>query len=187
MCPRHSSAPASCTDHGLAYENPPAVHIAIAGKTPNSLLEAGISVITTVNLQYLEKLCDEVERITGQTRLCTIPRGFLDHATNRRRRCSCTDSLSRDASPADRAAVVAEQHKLSRLRELALLVAASLVDCQLEDYLRSHGVDQSWGVQGTYPRLCDSRDPTLPRCWKAVAEMRTDSTASSMLCTCSSL
>ena len=43
--------------------------------------------------------------------------------------------------------LLAEQHKLSRLRELALLVAASVVDRQLETYLRSHGMDQPWGVQ----------------------------------------
>ena len=28
-----------------------------------------------------------------------------------------------------------------------VLVAASVVDHQLESYLRSHGVDQSWGLQ----------------------------------------
>ena len=33
------------------------------------------------------------------------------------------------------------------MRELALLVAAGVVDRQLETYLRSHGMDQSWGVQ----------------------------------------
>jgi two-component system sensor histidine kinase KdpD len=133
---------------GLAYENPPGSPHRHRWQDAEQLLEAGISVITTVNLQYLEKLCDEVERITGNRALCTIPRGFLDHADEIVIvDAPATDSLSRGASPADRAAVVAEQHKLSRLRELALLVAASLVDCQLEDYLRSHGVDQSWGVQ----------------------------------------
>ena len=46
------------------------------------LLDAGISVIATVNLQYLEKLSDEVERITGKRVPCTIPRGFLDRSAD---------------------------------------------------------------------------------------------------------
>ena len=58
-----------------------------------------------------------------------------------------TDSVWREAAPGDRASALAEAHKLSRLRELALLVAARVVDRQLESYLRSHGMDQPWGVQ----------------------------------------
>jgi two-component system sensor histidine kinase KdpD len=133
---------------GLAYDNPPGSPNPHRWQDVDQLLEAGISVITTVNLQYLERLCDQVELITGKRAQCTIPRGFLDHADEIVVvDAPATDSLSRGASPANRAALLAEQHKLSRLRELALLVAASLVDHQLEDYLRSHGVDQSWGVQ----------------------------------------
>ena len=46
------------------------------------LLEAGISVITSVNLQYLEKLHDEVERITGKRVSYSIPRSFLDNSAD---------------------------------------------------------------------------------------------------------
>jgi len=133
---------------GLAYDNPPGSPNFHRWQDVEQLLDAGISVITTVNLQYLEKLCDEVELIAGTRAQCTIPRGFLDHADEIAVvDAPAIDSLSRGASPGDRASFVAEQHKLSRLRELALLVAASVVDYQLEDYLRLHGVDQSWGVQ----------------------------------------
>src|SRR5262249_979951 len=109
------------------------------------LLDAGISVVTTVNLQYLEKHRDEVEKITGKRAACAIPRGFLDSSADEivvvdvpaAGRADCRDDASR----------LADQHKLCRLRELALLVAASVVDRQLESYLRSHGMDQPWGVQ----------------------------------------
>jgi two-component system sensor histidine kinase KdpD len=112
------------------------------------LLNAGISVIATVNLQYLEKLRDEVEHITGKTVPYTIPRGFLDGSADEIVVVdSSATALSHEATPADRAASLAEDHKLSRLRELALLVAAGVVDRQLETYLRSHGMDQSWGIQ----------------------------------------
>ena len=134
---------------GLAYENPPGSPNAYRWQDVEQLLDAGISVITTVNLQYLEKLRDEVERITGKHAPCTIPRGFLDRSADEIVvvDAPATESLSRGAAPADRTALPAEEHKLSRLRELALLVAAGVVDHQLESYLRSHGMDQSWGVQ----------------------------------------
>jgi len=133
---------------GLAYDNPPGSQNPHRWQDVDQFLEAGISVITTVNLQYLEKVCDEVELITGKRAQCVIPRGFLDHADEIVVvDAPATDTLPRGASAADRAALVAEQHKLSRLRELALLVAASVVDYQLEEYCRFYGVDQSWGVE----------------------------------------
>ena len=134
---------------GLAYENPPGSRNAHRWEDVEQLLEAGISVITTVNLQYLEKLRDEVERITGKRAAYCIPRGFLDSSADEIVvvDAPALESLLRGATPADRPELLAEQHKLSRLRELALLVAASVVDHQLESYLRSHGVDQAWGVQ----------------------------------------
>ena len=70
---------------GLAYENPPGSPNAHRWQDVEQLLEAGISVITTVNLQYLEKLRDEVERITGKRAPCSIPRGFLDRQCGRNR------------------------------------------------------------------------------------------------------
>ena len=98
-------------------------------------------------MQYLEKLQDEVERITGK-RASTIPSGFLDRTADE---IVVVDAPARDSSseaPAsDTASILVERHKLSRLRELALLVAASVVDRQLENYLRSHGMDQSYTVQ----------------------------------------
>ena len=113
------------------------------------LLDAGISLVATVNLQYLEKLQDEVERITGNRASSTIPSGFLDRTADEIVvvDAPATDILWWESAPGDRASALAEGHKLSRLRELALLVAASVVDRQLESYLRSHGMDQSWGVQ----------------------------------------
>ena len=134
---------------GLAYENPPGSPNAHRWEDVEQLLDAGISVITTVNLQYLEKHQDEVERITGKRASCIIPRGFLDKSADEIVVVDspATESVGRGATPGDRAPLLAEQHKLSRLRELALLVAAGVVDRQLETYLRSHGMDQPWGVQ----------------------------------------
>lgn len=134
---------------GLAYENPPGSPNAHRWQDVGQLLDAGISLVATVNLQYLEKLQDEVERITGNRASSTVPSGFLDRTADEIVvvDAPATDILWLESAPGDRASALAEGHKLSRLRELALLVAASVVDRQLESYLRSHGMDQSWGVQ----------------------------------------
>ena len=39
------------------------------------------------------------------------------------------------------------QLQLSELREIALLLAADVVDKQLERYLERHGIEQLWGTQ----------------------------------------
>jgi two-component system, OmpR family, sensor histidine kinase KdpD len=134
---------------GLAYENPPGSPNPHRWQDVGQLLDAGISLVATVNLQYLEKLQDEVERITGNRTSSIIPSGFLDRTADEIVvvDAPATDILWWESAPGHRASALAEGHKLSRLRELALLVAASVVDRQLESYLRSHGMDQSWGVQ----------------------------------------
>jgi two-component system sensor histidine kinase KdpD len=134
---------------GLAYDNPPGSPNVHRWQDVEQLLDAGISVVTTVNLQYLEKLQEEVERITGKRASTTIPRGFLDRSSDEIVvvDASAIDSVSRELSAADNATRLAAEHRLSRLRELALLVAAGVIDRQLESYLRSHGMDSSWGVQ----------------------------------------
>ena len=134
---------------GLAYENPPGNPNAHRWEDVEQLLDAGISVNTTVNLQYLEKHQDEVEHITGKRASTTIPRGFLDKSADEIVvvDAPATERVGRGAALENRAPLLAEQHKLSRLRELALLVAAGVVDRQLETYLRLHGMEQPWGVQ----------------------------------------
>jgi two-component system, OmpR family, sensor histidine kinase KdpD len=134
---------------GLAYENPPGSQNPNRWNDVEQLLDAGISVVTTVNIQYLEKLQDEVERITGNRTSCTIPSGFLDKTADEIVvvDAPAKDGFWREPLLGEHAAALVESHKLSRLRELALLVAASVVDRQLESYLRAHGMDQSWGVQ----------------------------------------
>jgi two-component system sensor histidine kinase KdpD len=132
---------------GLAYDNPAGCTNPHRWQDVEVLLNAGISVLTTVNVQYLENLQDEVERITGKRAQYIIPREFLNNSADE---ITVVDAPSEESvlgGIEDTSARLAEKHKLSRLRELALLVAASVVDRQLEAYLRSQGTEQSWGVQ----------------------------------------
>lgn len=135
---------------GLAYDNPPGSPNAHRWQDVEQLLDIGISVITTVNLQYLERLQDEVERVTGKRASTLIPAGFLDRSADEIVVVDApsTEATTDGSAPShETAAALVTQHKLSRLRELALLVAASVVDRQLETYLRSHGMEEPWGVQ----------------------------------------
>src|SRR5579872_4972481 len=134
---------------GLAYDNPVGSPNPHRWEDVEQLLDAGISVNATGNLQYLERLQDEIERITGSRAETTIPAGFLDRTADEIVivDAPARDGFWRDCMTATGASTLVEEHKLSRLRELALLVAASVVDRQLENYLRAHGMDQSWGVQ----------------------------------------
>jgi len=132
---------------GLAYDNPPECKNPHRWQDVEQLLNAGISVLATVNIQYLEGVQDEVERITGNRPAYIIPRTFLLNSADE---IAVVDAPSEESvlgGNEDDSARLVEKHKLSRLRELALLVAVVVVDRQLEGYLRSQGTEQTWGVQ----------------------------------------
>src|SRR5262249_9353239 len=50
---------------GLAYTNPPGLRHSERWQELEELLNAGISVMTSINLQYIRELQDEVAEITG--------------------------------------------------------------------------------------------------------------------------
>lgn len=131
---------------GLAYDNPAGSPNPHRWQDVEQLLSAGISILATVNIQYLENLQHDIERITGSRAPFIIPQAFMEKSADE---ITVVDAPSQESVliNADPAGRLAEKHKLSRLRELALLVAASVVDRQLESYVRSQGSDSTWGVQ----------------------------------------
>src|ERR1700686_5176688 len=56
--------PAVCLVDGRAYDNPPGSPNRSRWQDVEQLLDAGISVITSVNVQYIEKLQGEIQRVT---------------------------------------------------------------------------------------------------------------------------
>ena len=139
-------APKVCLVDGLAYDNPPGSPHEKRWQDVDQLLRAGISVITSVNLQHIAEKCAEVEAITHKHVNQLVPLSFLQTAD---------EIVVVDAPPAacmtvtDNAsgAQVLTQLQLSELREIALLLAADVVDKQLERYLARHGIEQTWGTQ----------------------------------------
>jgi two-component system sensor histidine kinase KdpD len=140
--------PKVCLVDGLAYDNPPGLSHQRRWQDVAQLLDAGISVITSVNLQHIEEMRPQVEAITGKHVNQTVPLSFLQTA----------DEIAVVDVPPESCMTVSEdgnsttphklsQHQLSELREIALLLAADVVDKQLERYLERHGIQQSWGTQ----------------------------------------
>jgi two-component system sensor histidine kinase KdpD len=114
---------------GLAYTNPPGSRHAERWQEIEDLLRAGVSVITSINLHYIQELQDEVAGITGKRPAETVPLEFLKRA----------DDIEIVDAPA--------QAKFSRLREMALLAAAEVVEAELRDYLHTHRIEEIWGTQ----------------------------------------
>jgi two-component system, OmpR family, sensor histidine kinase KdpD len=127
---------------GLAYENPPGSAHAYRWQDVATLIDAGISVITSVNLQYVAELQDEIAAITGKRMSDTVPKSFLEQANEIViADVPAGESLGRIGGGAD------EERRLSRLREMAMLLAAEVVELQLQSYLHSHGIEEVWGTQ----------------------------------------
>src|SRR5215831_14481754 len=114
---------------GLAYTNPPGSRHAERWQEIEELLKAGISVVTSVNLYYIRELQDDVAAITGKRPPETVPLDFLKKA----------DDIEIVDAPAEQT--------LSKLREMALLVAAEVVETELRTYLQSHHIEEIWGTQ----------------------------------------
>src|SRR5271170_2492459 len=65
--------PQVCLVDGLAYDNPPGRPNAHRWQDVEQLLRAGVAVITSINLQYVEELREEVQRIQGKRVTVTVP------------------------------------------------------------------------------------------------------------------
>jgi len=137
--------PRVCIVDGLAYDNPPGSRHPYRWQDVQELVDSGINVIASVNLQYIEEEAERVEAITGKHVTQTIPKAFLYGAD---------EIVVVDVPPQTIAGRAAEAggseervaERLSALRELALLLTADIVDRQLETYLEARGMDQLWGA-----------------------------------------
>src|SRR5438067_1123651 len=58
--------PAVCFIDGLAYDNPPGARNATRWQDVQDLLNAGIKVVGSINIQYVGELREQVEAITGK-------------------------------------------------------------------------------------------------------------------------
>jgi len=135
--------PQVCLIDGLAYDNPPGSRNPHRWQDVSELLDRGIAVITAVNLQHIREQQEQVERITGKRAANCIPEEFLHEADEIEVVDAPPDALM-DRTGGNS---IPDSRRLAELRELALLLAADVVDRQLQEYLDSHGVAARWGAQ----------------------------------------
>lgn len=137
--------PTVCLIDGLAYSNPPGSRHEQRWQDVEDLLAAGISVITTINVQYIAEKQARVEAIRAKKVAASVPQSFLLQADDIEVVDAppeyCVERSGHLDIPAD---VLARQ--LSELREIALVFAAEVVDAQLAEYLKRHGIEQSYGA-----------------------------------------
>jgi len=127
----------------LAYDNPPGSRNPQRWQDVEDLLDRGIAVITAVNLQHIREQQLDVERLTGKRALYSVPESFLREADEIEVVDVPPESLLDRSGATNRP----DSRVLAELRELALLLAADVVDRQLLDYMEAHGVVARWGAQ----------------------------------------
>ncbi|GAB6845289.1 K+-sensing histidine kinase KdpD [Methylorubrum rhodinum] len=151
----------------LAHSNAPGSRHRKRHQDVEELLDAGIDVLTTLNIQHVESLNDVVAGITRIRVRETVPDGILDRAD---------DIEVVDLNPDDliqrlkdgkvyvpEGAERALRHYFSRgnltaLRELALRRTADRVDDELLGHMRANAIAGPWAA-GERVLVCVSDDP----------------------------
>ncbi|HET6501576.1 MAG TPA: DUF4118 domain-containing protein, partial [Amycolatopsis sp.] len=137
----------------LAHSNVPGSRHAKRWEDIEQLLDAGIDVLSTVNVQHLESINDVVERITGIRQHETVP----DEVVRRAEQIELVDitpqALRRRLAhgniyPAHKIDAALGNYfrpgNLTALRELALLWVADQVDVALQRYRAEHEITDTW-------------------------------------------
>jgi two-component system sensor histidine kinase KdpD len=137
----------------LAHTNAPGSRNEKRWQDVETLLAAGIDVVSTVNVQHIESLSDVVEQITGAKQRETIPDAIL-RAADQIEVVDLAPQALRDrlaegnVYPAARIDAALSNYfrlgNLTALRELALLWLADEVDTALKAYRAEHGIDSKW-------------------------------------------
>ncbi|MEO7589154.1 MAG: universal stress protein, partial [Arachnia sp.] len=137
----------------LAHTNAPGSRHEKRWQDVETLLDAGIDVMSTVNIQHIESLNDVVQQITGVPQRETIPDAVLRSA-HQIEVVDLAPQALRDrlavgrVYPAERIDAALSNYfrlgNLTALRELALLWLADEVDSALKDYRAEHGIDSRW-------------------------------------------
>ena len=119
------------------------------------LLDAGIDVVTTLNVQHLESLNDLVASITGVRVRETLPDRILDQADEVELIDIAPYALRQrmkhgNIYPSERIQPALDnffrEGNLTALRELALRQTAEKTESQLEAYMVGHHIEQSWAT-----------------------------------------
>ncbi|MBU3063817.1 sensor histidine kinase KdpD [Nocardia sp. NEAU-G5] len=146
-------APAVVLVDELAHTNVPGSKNEKRWQDVHELLDAGIDVISTVNVQHLESLNDVVEQITGVVQRETVPDWVVRGADQVELVDITPEALRRRMShgnvyAAEKVDAALRNYfrpgNLTALRELALLWLADQVDAALAKYREDHRITDIW-------------------------------------------
>jgi two-component system sensor histidine kinase KdpD len=137
----------------LAHTNIPGSRNEKRWQDVEALLQAGIDVISTVNIQHLESLNDVVMKITGVPQRETVPDAAVRAADQVELVDMTPEALRRRMAhgniyPAEKVDAALNHYfragNLAALRELALLWLADKVDEGLQRYREAHDIHDTW-------------------------------------------
>ncbi len=137
----------------LAHTNVPGSRHEKRWQDIKELLDAGIDVISTVNIQHLESLNDAVEDITGVVQHETVPDSVVREADQIELVDMSPEALRRRMAhgniyQAEKVDAALSNYfrvgNLAALRELALLWLADRVDEGLDRYRQTHDIVATW-------------------------------------------
>ncbi|HEY5855101.1 MAG TPA: sensor histidine kinase KdpD [Aldersonia sp.] len=146
-------APAVVLVDELAHTNTPGSRNPKRWQDVEELLGAGITVITTVNVQHLESLNDVVEQITGVVQRETVPDKVVRAAAQVELVDITPEALRRrlahgNVYAAEKVDAAMSNYfrpgNLTALRELALLWLADQVDAALAKYRADKHITDTW-------------------------------------------
>ncbi|MEV8535385.1 sensor histidine kinase KdpD [Streptomyces sp. NPDC051211] len=146
-------SPAVALVDELAHTNVPGSRNAKRWQDVEELLQAGIDVVSTVNIQHLESLGDVVETITGVRQRETVPDEVVRRADQIELVDMSPQALRRrmahgNVYQPDKVDAALSHYfrpgNLTALRELALLWTADRVDEYLQQYRGEHGIRSTW-------------------------------------------
>ncbi len=139
----------------LAHTNAPGCRHPKRYLDVEELLDAGIDVYATLNIQHVESLNDVVAKITGVRVRETVPDSIIDRADE----VEVVDLTPEDLAqrlkegkvylPQQAERAMGNYFKpgnLTALRELALRRTAQRVDEQMVDYMRAHAISGPWAA-----------------------------------------
>ena len=149
--------PEVCLIDELAKDNPPGSRNPHRWQDVDDVRTAGINVVAAINLQHICEQQDAVERITGRRAVNCVPQSFIQSADEIVIVDVPTEQLTQHPSQQTSNSLTPAQ--LSELREVALLLAAQVVEHQLQVYMDAHGIMQSWGTQERI-LVCVTANPT---------------------------
>jgi two-component system sensor histidine kinase KdpD len=163
----------------LAHSNAPGSRHGKRWQDVEEILEAGIDVYTTVNIQHFESLHDVVAQITGIVVRETVPDRLLDLAFEIKLIDISPEDLIQRLNEGkiyipDQAAKAIEKFfrpgNLMALRELSLRRTAARVDDQMRAYMETQSISGPWP---TAERLlvCVSGSPSSEKLIRATCRL----------------